>query len=121
MITDCVFINGTAVAKYSVSFVPNTVNFVLVFTLHVPDNAPIGDEYCNYAKTTAAPSQSQASNRKAGPACFIIGGALRVSKVDGNGDPLAGAHFTVDCAYPTSDATLSHTVVSAPADGSVTD
>jgi hypothetical protein len=57
--------------------------------LKVPEDAPIGDEYCNYAKATAAPSESRASNRKAGPACFIVGGALRVEKVDGNGDPLA--------------------------------
>ena len=80
-ITDCVFIEDVAVAKYFIHFVPNTENFELEFTLEVPDDAPIGDEYCNYAKTTAAPSDSQASNRKAGPACFIVGGALRVEDV----------------------------------------
>jgi len=115
-ITDCVFIGDDAVAKYFIHFVPNTTDFELEFTLEVPDNAPIGDEYCNYAKTTAAPSQSQASNRKAGPACFIVGGALRVEKVDGNGDPLAGADFDVDCDWPTRDGFLADTIINVDGD-----
>jgi len=82
VITDCVFIDGNAALKYSVSFVPNTVDFVLVFDLTIPAGTPIGAEYCNYAKTTAAPSTSQASNRKAGPACFIVGGNISILKVD---------------------------------------
>ncbi len=120
-ITDCVFIEGVAVAKYFVHFVPNTENYVLTFTLVIPSDAPVGDEYCNYAKTTAAPSQSQASNRKAGPACFLIGGDLLIQKTDASGAPLAGATFAVDCTWPMSQATLAATVVTAQPNGSVTD
>jgi uncharacterized repeat protein (TIGR01451 family)/fimbrial isopeptide formation D2 family protein len=120
-ITDCVFIEDVAVAKYFIHFVPNTENFLLTFTLEIPDNAPVGDEYCNYAKTTAAPSQSQASNRKAGPACFLIGGDLLVHKTDAAGAPLAGATFGIACTWPTSTATLAATVISAQPDGSVSD
>ncbi|CAN5657499.1 hypothetical protein BH20CHL7_BH20CHL7_08310 [soil metagenome] len=111
VITDCVFINDEPVLMYSVSFVPNTENFLLRFTLTIPDDAPIGAEYCNYAKTTAAPSTSQASNRKAGPACFIVGGSLRVLKVDGNDEPLAGADFSVSCTVPTTTASLPVTII----------
>jgi hypothetical protein len=112
-ITDCVFIADVAVTKYTVSFVPNTANYELEFTLNIPSDAPIGAEYCNYAKTTAAPSTSQASNRKAGPACFIIGGSLRVTKVDGGGQPLAGAGFGVSCKLPTTTAFLPDTIINA--------
>jgi len=93
VITDCVFIDGNAALKYSVSFVPNTENFVLTFTLQIPAGTPIGAEYCNYAKTTAAPSASPASNRKAGPACFVVGGNISVLKTNEAGDPLSGAQF----------------------------
>src|SRR5688572_23637367 len=103
VITDCVFIDDEPVVKYSVSFVPNTENFVLTFDLVIPDDAPIGAEYCNYAKTTAAPSESQASNRKAGPACFLIGGDVRILKVDQDNKPLAGAEFQVVCTPPSTD------------------
>ena len=120
-ITDCVFIEDVAVAKYFIHFVPNTENFLLTFTLDIPDDAPVGDEYCNYAKTTAAPSQSQASNRKAGPACFLIGGDLLVHKTDAAGAPLAGATFGIACTWPTSTAALAGTVISASPDGSVSD
>jgi fimbrial isopeptide formation D2 family protein len=120
-ITDCVFIEDVAVARYFIHFVPNTENFILTFTLNIPSDAPVGDEYCNYAKTTAAPSQSQASNRKAGPACFLIGGDLLVNKTDGQGNPLPGADFDIDCTWPTSDATLANTVITASPNGSVSD
>lgn len=120
-ITDCVFIEDVAVAKYFVSFVPNTENFILTFTLNIPEDAPVGDEYCNYAKTTAAPSESQASNRKAGPACFLIGGDLSINKVNEAGEPLAGATFQIDCTWPLSQATLANTVISAQPDGMVQD
>jgi uncharacterized repeat protein (TIGR01451 family) len=113
VITDCVFINGNAALKYSVSFVPNTVDFVLVFDLTIPAGTPIGAEYCNYAKTTAAPSSSQASNRKAGPACFIVGGNISILKVDdATGDPLGGATFSVDCTWPTTTGSLPDTIIS---------
>jgi uncharacterized repeat protein (TIGR01451 family)/fimbrial isopeptide formation D2 family protein len=120
-ITDCVFIEDVAVAKYFIHFVPNTENFILTFTLNIPSNAPVGDEYCNFAKTTAAPSQSQASNRKAGPACFLIGGDLLINKTDESGAPLAGADFDIDCTWPTTTADLAGTIVTASPDGSVTD
>jgi fimbrial isopeptide formation D2 family protein len=120
-ITDCVFIEDVAVAKYFIHFVPNTENFLLTFTLEIPDDAPVGDEYCNYAKTTAAPSQSQASNRKAGPACFLIGGDLLIHKTDASGAPLAGATFSIACTWPTTTADLAGTVITASPDGSVSD
>ena len=113
VITDCVFINDVAIAKFEVSFVPNTEFFELTFTLNIPADAPIGSEFCNFAKTTSAPSESQASNRKAGPACFIVGGALRVTKVDGSGNPLAGADFDVSCRLPTTNAFLPDTIINA--------
>ncbi len=111
VITDCVFIDGNAVLKYSVSFVPNTVDYVLTFDLVIPAGTPIGSEYCNYAKTTAAPSTSQASNRKAGPACFIVGGNLSILKTDEAGHPLAGATFHIVCTLPTTTAFLPTTII----------
>lgn len=99
-ITDCVFINDVASIKYTVSFVPNNASFLLSFNLVIPAGAPIGAQYCNYAKTTQSPSASQASNRKANPACFFIGGDLRIIKEaagDGSHTPLAGASFDVSC------------------------
>ncbi len=71
-INDCAFINDVAALKYTVSFVPSNQSFVLHMTLAVPSDAPVGGTYCNYAKTTGSPTASQASQRKAGPACFII-------------------------------------------------
>ncbi len=100
VITDCVFVDDDAVAKYSVSFVPNTVEFQLRFSVPIAPDTPLGAQFCNYAKTTAAPSESQASNRKAGPACFTVGGGLRIEKRSGSttGPLLPGASFTVSCA-----------------------
>jgi MYXO-CTERM domain-containing protein len=112
-ITDCVFIAGKAALKYSVAFVPNNVNFLLTFNLTIPPDAPIGALYCNFAKTTQSPSTSQASNRKAGPACFRIGGNLRIIKVaEGDPDhtPLAGASFDVACT--TGQETIPPVVIS---------
>ena len=71
-ILDCAYINDVATLKYTVSFVPSNQFFVLSLTLAVPTNAPVGGEYCNYVKTTGSPTASQGSQRKAGPACFII-------------------------------------------------
>ena len=102
VITDCVFIDGKAALKYEVSFVPNTENFILTFTLQIPAGTPVGAEYCNYAKTTAAPSKSPASNRKAGPACFVVGGNISILKTNEDGDPLAGATFHIVCTLPTT-------------------
>jgi hypothetical protein len=71
-ITACAFISGVASLKYLVSFVPSNEAFVLQMTFAVPADAPVGATYCNYAKTTRSPTAAQASQRKAGPACFII-------------------------------------------------
>ncbi|HVM05637.1 MAG TPA: DUF5979 domain-containing protein [Acidimicrobiales bacterium] len=100
VITDCVFVDDNAVAKYSVSFVPNTEDFELRFAVPIAAGTPLGAQFCNYAKTTAAPSESQASNRKAGPACFTVGGGLRIEKRSGSttGPLLAGAGFSVVCS-----------------------
>jgi hypothetical protein len=99
VITDCVFVDGDAVAEYSVSFVPNTAEFQLRFSVPIPAGTALGAQFCNYAKTTAAPSESQASNRKAGPACFTVGGGLRIEKrsASNTGPLLPGASFTVVC------------------------
>ena len=71
-ITACAFINGVATLKYLVSFVPSNQSFRLRMTFAVPQNAPVGGQYCNYSKTTRSPTAAQASQRKAGPSCFII-------------------------------------------------
>jgi len=71
-ILDCAFINDVATLKYIVSFVPSNQFFVLRMTLAVPEDAPVGGLYCNYVKTTGSPTAPQASQRKAGPACFVI-------------------------------------------------
>ena len=71
-ILDCAFINDVAALKYIVSFVPSNQSFVLRMTLGVPVDAPVGGLYCNYVKTTGSPTAPQASQRKAGPACFVI-------------------------------------------------
>lgn len=129
-LTDCVFLDtdltddkdGDALAKYTVTALENDVSPVVIeFTLTIPSDAPVGSEFCNYGKTTETPSDSQGSNRKAGPACFIVGGALRVSKVDGEGMPLAGASFDVDCDWPNVSAGtfLPDTILSVPTNGSI--
>ena len=110
-ITDCVFIDDNAAIKYTVAFVPNNVNFLLTFTLQIPAGTPLGAEYCNYAKTTQSPSTSQASNRKAGPACFIVGGNISVFKKNADGDPLAGAKFHIVCTLPTTQAAMPATII----------
>ena len=116
-VTDCVFINGNPVLKYIIQAPNNPVGDTISFTigLQIPADAPIGAEYCNYARSEETPSDPQRSNRKAGPACFIIGGALRVEKVDQSGAPLAGATFSVACTFPTTTSTLTALIISAPA------
>lgn len=104
-ITDCVYVDppgpgaATPIAKYFVHFVPNNTTFQLRFAVPIPADTPLGSQFCNYAKTTASPSASQASNRKAGPACFTVGGGLRVEKRSGtaSGPLLGGASFSVVC------------------------
>ena len=71
-ITACAFINDVAALKYLVTFVPSNQFFRLRMTFAVPEDAPVGGEYCNYTKTTRSPTAPQSSQRKAGPTCFII-------------------------------------------------
>ncbi|HVF31717.1 MAG TPA: DUF5979 domain-containing protein [Acidimicrobiales bacterium] len=120
VITDCVFVDDVAIAKYSVSFVPNTEAYELRFTVPVPPDTLLGAQFCNYAKTTAAPSTSQASNRKAGPACFTVGGGLRIEKRSGSasGPILPGAEFAIECR-PTTD--VPPTIISGLSEPSTTD
>lgn len=121
-ITDCVFLNGEPLQKYTVTALSNDVSPVVIeFALTIPADAPIGSEYCNYAKTTETPSDAQASNRKAGPACFIVGGAIRVLKVDQAGAALAGATFSVACDWPnvTAGTFLPDTILTATPNGSI--
>ena len=73
-VTACAFIDGVATLKYLVTFVPSNETFRLRMTFAVPVDAPVGGEYCNYSKTTRSPTAAQASQRKAGPSCFIIRG-----------------------------------------------
>ena len=121
-LTDCVFINDTPLQKFEVTALSNDVSPVVIeFTLNIPADAPIGSEYCNYGKTTETPSDSQASNRKAGPACFVIGGAIRVLKVNAAQEALAGATFDVSCQWPdvTAGTFLPDTILSVPTNGSI--
>lgn len=71
-IRDCVYINDVAALHYLIDFVPSNSNYVLSLTLGVPSDAPVGGQYCNYAKTTGAPTAAQGSIRKAGPTCFLV-------------------------------------------------
>ena len=71
-ILDCAYIKEVAELKYIVSFVPSNQAYVLRIALAVPDDAPVGGLYCNYVKTTGSPTSAQSSQRKAGPACFVI-------------------------------------------------
>ena len=95
-ITACAFINDVATLKYLVSFVPSNQFFQLQMTFAVPQDAPVGGQYCNYAKTTRSPTAAQASQRKAGPSCFIIRGPSNPSSQPPSGgstppsDPAGG-------------------------------
>ncbi|MEX0630650.1 MAG: SpaA isopeptide-forming pilin-related protein [Chloroflexota bacterium] len=122
-ITDCVFLNNEPFQKYDVTALENDESPVVIeFVLTIPADTPVGAEYCNYAKTTQTPSDEQGSNRKAGPACFIVGGALRIEKNDASGAPLAGATFTVACDWPnvSEETFLPDTILSAPTNGTIT-
>lgn len=113
--TDCVFIGGDAFAKYDLSGVPNgTSPFVFQITLDIPNDADLGALYCNYVRTESNPTAPNESNRKAGPACFRIGGDIRVVKVAAGDDsltPLAGATFDVSCVTPTGQETVPPVVI----------
>ncbi len=83
----CAFINNVAELKYVVSFVPSNQSFRLRMTFAIPDDAPVGGTYCNYTKTTASPTAPQASQRKAGPTCFIIRPPTTTPSSDPPGGP----------------------------------
>jgi hypothetical protein len=110
--TDCVFIAGQAFAKYFITGVPNGQSpFVFQVTVQIPADAELGASYCNYVKTTANPTAPQESNRKAGPACFLIGGDLRILKLaEDTEEILPGASFTVSC--DTGEETVPPVVIS---------
>lgn len=76
--------------------VSNAVDYTFEYTVVIPEDVPIGAEVCNWVRTTAGPSASPASNRKA-DICFAVGGSLRIEKEDSEGNPLAGAKFEVEC------------------------
>jgi hypothetical protein len=122
-IVDCVVYvpQGESVHSYSsvlaeatLSGVNNSEQFSLAFSFSIPANAANGDQICNVAKTTQSPSHAQQSNRKAGPACFIIGGQGRVEKHDAQtGDKLDGATFSIhDCVNPAPKPALQPIIVS---------
>ena len=70
VMTDCVFIAGSPVQKYLIPIAPN--EYHVTFVLQIPADAPYGASYCNYAATTAAPSNSPGSNRKAASNCWAL-------------------------------------------------
>src|SRR4029078_12377436 len=78
-VTACAFINDVATLKYFVTFVPSNQSLRLRRRLAVRADAPRGGEYCNHTKTARSPTAAKASQRKAGPSCFII----RVPNVPG--------------------------------------
>ena len=118
-ILDCAYINDVAELKYNVSFVPSNQSYVLRIALAVPVDAPVGGLYCNYVKTTGSPTASQASQRKAGPACFVIrppagppaNPAIHASpptatppRTSGTGTPATGPIFLPDTAMPAGSS-----------------
>jgi hypothetical protein len=119
-ITACAYINDVATLKYLVSFVPSNQSFVLRMTFAVPEDAPVGGEYCNYAKTTRSPTAAQASQRKAGPSCFIIRPPETTSvpppeppiRGPGSRPPTAGTTPPATGSPATSPPTLPNTAAS---------
>ena len=102
-ILDCAFINDVPALKYIISFVPSNEFFTLRLTLAVPEDAPVGGLYCNYVKTTGSPTAAQASQRKAGPACFVIRPPRTPtsSPADpGDGETTSGPILLPDTALP---------------------
>lgn len=105
-ITACAFINDVATLKYLVSFVPSNQSFVLRMTFAVPNDAPVGGLYCNYAKTTRSPTAAQASQRKAGPACFVIRAPPSSPPVGGSSSPPRAGDPSLP-ASPGDDSSVS--------------
>jgi hypothetical protein len=128
VISDCLLLGqGSDLKTYAVidsgsfTIVPNNVDFSFNFTAAIPATAVVGDRVCNVAKTTSSPSASPSSNRKAGPACFTVGGDARVEKhstTDPNGDPIGGATFTVWNCNNTADDPVLQPIILTPAKSS---
>ena len=130
-IADCVLMgNGADLKTYAVldqgefHLVNNAESFQLTFHVDIPADAPVGARICNVAKTTESPSKSPGSNRKAGPACFTVGGDVRIEKhsaADPTGALIPGATFKIwNCVNSADDPTLQPIVVTpAPSSGDV--
>ena len=130
-IADCVLLgSGPDLKTYTVldqgefGLVNNAEDFTLTFHVDIPADAPIGARICNVAKTTESPSKSPGSNRKAGPACFTVGGDVRIEKhsaADPDGDLVPGATFVIwNCDNSADDPTLQPIVVTpAPSSGDI--
>ncbi|HEX9775956.1 MAG TPA: SpaA isopeptide-forming pilin-related protein [Actinomycetota bacterium] len=123
VIDDCVLIGfGDDLKDYAVvdkatfTGVANNEFFNVAFTVTLPTDAPEGAHVCNVAKTRATPSAGPSSNRKAGPACFTIGGQATVEKHDADdpeGDLLEGATFRIsDCVNESLNPALQPLTVS---------
>src|SRR5438874_1338989 len=130
-IADCVLLgSGPDLKTYTVldqgefGLVNNAEDFTLTFHVDIPADAPIGARICNVAKTTESPSKSPGSNRKAGPACFTVGGDVRIEKhsaADPDGDLVPGATFVIwNCDNSADDPILQPIVVTpAPSSGDI--
>jgi hypothetical protein len=99
----CAYVNDVATLKYVVSFVPSNQLFRLRMTFAIPEDAPVGGEYCNYVKTTRAPTAPQSSQRKAGPTCFIIQAPSILSHPPGGGSPPRTGSTTGGGGTPASE------------------
>jgi hypothetical protein len=113
-IRDCIFVDDVPIVKYDITGVPPNVSpFVFDITVDIPSDLDLGSLFCNVAKTIEGPSAAQGSNRKAGPACFRIGGDVRVVKTAAGSDaPLAGATFAVSCDPPGDVPSIPPVVIS---------
>ena len=122
-IVDCVLIgNGDDLKDFDVfdqktfNGVINNEFFSLSLMLEIPNDVPVGTTICNVAKTTEGPSAPQSSNRKAGPACFVVGGAARVEKQDPQGALLGGAVFHIECVNAALDPSVQPLFISPEPD-----
>ena len=74
----------------------------------------MGGLYCNYVKTTGSPTAPQASQRKAGPACFVIRAPATTAAPPGApDDPAEGPSSPSD---PSGPILLPNTAMAAPSD-----
>ncbi|HZU73392.1 MAG TPA: SpaA isopeptide-forming pilin-related protein [Acidimicrobiales bacterium] len=106
--------NFTVLDEATFGFVDNggTGAFNLDFSFNIPSALPAGTQICNVAKTTSSPTKAQASNRKAGPACFTIGGAAEFQKKDNAGNALTGGTFQIyNCVNSSVNPTAQPIIV----------